>query len=554
MPVPLHLLALLLLPALLAPAAAAQLPAPQSPLAPEGYRPGVDVQRYHFDLTLADTSDRIEGIAEVDVRFTADTLTTLVLDLVAARDGGDTGMTVREVREDGRAARFRQRGDSLVVTLTRPPAAGDFRAITVVYDGVPADGLIIGQNRHGSRTFFGDNWPNRARHWLPTVDHPSDKAFFEWTVTLPAPYGVVANGRLRENSDLGDGRRRVRYSTTAPLATKIAVIGAAPFAVDVPAVVDGVAVESWVYPEDREAGFHDFARAVRVLQVFTSLLGEYPFAKLANVQSTTVYGGMENASAIFYDEQSVTGERRNEALIAHEVAHQWFGNAVTERDWPHLWLSEGFATYLTHVYFEFTYGEDARRSRMAVDRQRVAAFAERNPDRALVDSSYTVPTELLNPNSYQKGGWVLHLLRQRVGDEAFFDGLRTFYEQFRGGHADTEDFRRVMERASGEDLAPFFAQWTHRGGIPRLAATWQPRGNQLELTIRQTQAGEPFDFPLQLGIRTAGGETTETVRISERESTFLLDVAGAEAVALDPAVHALVLVEAVEGPDATGGR
>lgn len=548
-------LPVLLLAALLAAPAFAQLPAPQSPLAPEGYRAGIDVQRYHFDLTLAEADDRIEGVAEIDVRFTADTLTTLVLDLVGGADDAPTGMLVAEVLEDGRPASFRQRGDSLIVSLNSTPATGASRGYTITYAGVPADGLIIGHNRHGSRTFFGDNWPNRARHWLPTVDHPSDKAFFDWTVTLPAAYGVVANGRLRENSDLGDGRRRVRYVTTAPLATKIAVIGAAPFAVEVPAVVDGVPVESWVYPEDREAGFHDFARAVRVLQFFTSLLGEYPFAKLANVQSTTVYGGMENASAIFYDEQSVTGERRNEALIAHEVAHQWFGNAVTERDWPHLWLSEGFATYLTHVYFEFTYGEDVRHRRMAVDRQRVAAFAAQNPDRALVDSSYTVPTELLNPNSYQKGGWVLHLLRQRVGDEVFFEGLRTFYEQFRGGHADTEDFRRVMERASGEDLAAFFAQWMHRGGIPRLAASWEANGTRLALTIRQVQPGPVFDLPLEVGIRTGDDLGVERIVVRQREETFYLNAPAGATVALDPHVHVLAEILPVAGgpAGATGG-
>src|SRR5690554_1879840 len=171
---------------------------------------------------------------------------------------------------------------------------------------------------------------------------------------------------------------------------------------------------------------------------------------------------MENASSIFYDEHSVTGTRANEGLIAHEVAHQWFGNAATEADWPHLWLSEGFATYLTHVYTEYTYGEDARAAAMAQDRARVAAFAAQQPQRPLVDTAYADPTELLNPNSYQKGGWVLHMLRRHVGDEAFFEGLRTYYTRYRGHNATTADFRRVMEEVSGQDLGAFFAQWTRR--------------------------------------------------------------------------------------------
>jgi aminopeptidase N len=277
--------------------------------------------------------------------------------------------------------------------------------------------------------------------------------------------------------------------------------------------------------------------------VFTGLLGEYPFSKLANVQSTTRYGGMENASAIFYDEGSVTGTRANEALIAHEVAHQWFGNAVTERDWPHLWLSEGFATYLTHVYFEMTYGEDTRARRMAADRAQVAAFTSAQPNRPLVDSSYAAPTDLLNPNSYQKGGWVLHLLRREVGDEAFFEGLRTFYARYRGGNADTDDFRRIMEEVSEQDLAAFFRQWTARPGLPRLSGAWRYADGRLAVTLRQQ--GAPFAFPLEVGIRTPEGLRVETVALDAAEHTFTFPLPEApEAVVLDPRVHALAVVGA----------
>ncbi len=306
-------------------------------------------------------------------------------------------------------------------------------------------------------------------------------------------------------------------------------------------------VSSWVYPEDRAAGFHDFARGDRVLLLFESLLGPYPFAKLAHVQSTTRYGGMENASSIFYDENSVTGERQNEGLIAHEVAHQWFGNAVTEADWPHLWLSEGFATYLTHVYTEFTYGEEARRAAMARDRARVAAFAAANPERPLVDTSYAAPTDLLNPNSYQKGGWVLHLLRRRIGDEAFFGGLRLFYDRFRGANATTADFRRVMQEASGEDLRGFFEQWTARPGLPRLAGSWRHGDGVLTITLRQTQDGEPFTFPLEVAIETVDGIRTETVMMDERAETYTVPLGDAPlSVRLDPGVNTLAVVETFE--------
>lgn len=529
---------ILLLIALAVPLRAQPLDAP--------YAPGVDVERYTFRLTLDDATDRLEGEADVTVAFTADTLTVLPLDLVEEEEG--RGMRVASVTTDGQPARFTHRDDRLVVRLDRRPRAGERRTFTVAYGGVPADGLIIGTNRHGERTFFGDNWPNRARHWLPTVDHPSDKALIEWAVTAPAAYQVVANGRRVEESDLPDGRRLTRWATDAPLATKIAVIGAARFAVEHRGEVGDVPVETWAYPQDRDAGFHDFAVGERALVLFTSLLGEYPFEKLANVQSTTRYGGMENASAIFYDENGVTGERRNEGTVAHEVAHQWFGNAVTEGDWPHLWLSEGFATYLTHVYHEFTYGRDRMNAGLARDRDRIAAFAAEQPMRPLVDTTFADPNELLNPNSYQKGSWVLHLLRRQMGDEAFFAGLRTYYARFRDRNATTADLERVMEEASGEDLSAFFQQWTRRPGLPLLTGSWRydEEAGEVVLTLRQTQPGAPFAFPLEVDLGDPAA--AQTLTVDEAEETFRFDLdAVPAALVLDPNVNALAQVE-LTGP------
>ncbi len=526
---------LILLAILIASPAIAQ-PAPADLIASNGYRPGVDVERYTFRLTLSDDTDRIEGEADVAVRFAA-SISALALDLVGPKDEG-TGMMVEGVMEDGKPVEFGQVGDTLWISVATPPTPEERRTYTIAYAGTPADGLIISENRHGDRTFFGDNWPNRARHWLPTVDHPSDKAFIEWAITAPDHYQVVANGRLKEETDLPGGLRLTRWASTAPLATKIAVIGVAQFAVDYVDEVGGVPVASWVYPQDREAGFFDYERAERVMEVFTLLLGPYPFAKLANVQSTTRYGGMENASAIFYDENSVTGTRSSESLIAHEVAHQWFGNAVTERDWPHLWLSEGFATYLTHVYHEFTYGRDAMNARLRTDRDRVVAFAEAQPTRPLVDTAYVAPTDLLNPNSYQRGGWTLHLLRHHVGDEAFFDGLRLFYDRHRGGNVTTTDLRRGMEETSGKPLGDFFAQWTERPGVPHLDAMWSYGDGALTIELQQTSG--VWTFPLDIGIMTAEGMQVQTVEVTTSSETITIPLdAPPLSVLLDPNVNVL---------------
>src|SRR6266700_2106852 len=178
------------------------------------------------------------------------------------------------------------------------------------------------------------------------------------------------------------------------------VIGAAGFAVQYSGTINGTPVYSWVYPENKEKGFYDYAQAVDILPFYIKHVGPYAYEKLANVQSKTIFGGMENAGAIFYSENTVTGTRVSESLLAHEIAHQWFGDMATETDWSHLWLSEGFATYMTILYFEKKY------------------------EKPVVDSSVTNYMELLNANSYQKGGWILHMLRMEAGDSAFWKGIR----------------------------------------------------------------------------------------------------------------------------------
>jgi aminopeptidase N len=512
-----------------------------APALGQSHPPGAtfDVLHYRFGIALSDASNAIEGEATVEVGILEAGTEAVALDLIGTRPEG-TGMTVTAVTEDGETRPFTHEDDRLTVVLPSPARAGEARRITVAYRGVPADGLVIATNKHGDRTFFGDNWPERARHWLPSVDHPSDKATVEWAVTAPDRYQVVGSGRLAEETDLGDGRRLTRWVEDEPLATKVMVIGAAPFAVEYLEEGD-VSVQSWVYPQDREAGFYDLARTVTVLDVFERMLGEYPFEKLAGVQSTTRFGGMENASNIFYDQDAVTGTRRMEALIAHEVAHQWFGNAVTETDWPHLWLSEGFATYLTDVYFERVYGRDRLAQRLQNERAAVLAMDAEAPDLPVLDTLTADPLGLLNANSYQKGAWVLHMLRREVGDDAFFESLRRHYARYRGRNATTDDFRRTVEAVSGEDLRAFFEQWLRRADEPTVEAHWQWGGGALTLTVRQAQPGPPFRFPLDVGIYPAGEGgvpgplRVETVAVDAREATFTfaLDAAPA-AVALDP--------------------
>ena len=506
--------------------------------------PDVDVRRYTFRLTLSDDTDAIRGEATLAVRFLAG-VDALHLDLAGPARGG-AGMTVTAVRSDGADAPFTHENDRLTIRLEPPAAPDERRTFTIAYEGVPDDGLIISENKFGDRTFFGDNWPDRAHHWLPTVDHPSDKAICEFIVTAPVHYQVVGCGERLEETDLPGELRRTRWRSTVPMATKVMVIGAARFAVARVDEVEGVPVETWVYPQDRDPGFYDYALAERILRFFSGHIGPYPYAKLANVQSKTRFGGMENASNIFYAEGSVTGTRQSEGLLAHEIAHQWFGDSVTEQDWPHIWLSEGFATYFTQLYMEFTYGHDRLVAGMRTARDRVLAYARRAPNSPVVDPSITNLMALLSPNAYQKGAWVLHMLRHEVGDDVFWDGIRDYYRRYRDGNARTEDFRRVMEEASGRDLAWFFRQWIHRPGQPHFEGSWRYADGSLTITLRQTQPGPPFRLALEAGIYTGDAllPRIEALDVDDSEETFTLPLDAAPSrVVLDPNTWALMTAD-----------
>ena len=502
----------------------------------------VDVINYRFALDLQDQDDRISGTADVDLRFVGEGETSLRFDLVNRDNFTGRGMTVGAVSADGASLAFAHRDNALTIALPRRFEQGQRLRLQIAYSGEPASGLKIANNKHGDRTFFSDNWPDKARHWLPTVDHPYDKATSEMIVTAPAHYQVVSNGLLVEELDLSGDRRRTHWRQSVPIAPWLYVLGVARFAVQHVDTFQGKAIQTWVYTQDRDAGFYDFAVPTRdVLEFYSDKVGPFSYEKLANVQSNSVSGGMEAASAIFYSEGSVTGDRsvrwRNVAI--HEIAHQWFGNAVTESDWDEVWLSEGFATYFTLLYIEHAYGRDEFLNGLEASRQRVIEFDQQRPDYRVVHDNLADMTQVTTGQIYQKGSWILHMLRGMIGDAAFWAGIRSYYRAHQDGHATTADFRGEMERASGRDLRVFFDQWLTRGGLVRLDGDWSYRPDTGTLAIRLTQRdrARTFSLPLQVGVYAAGSNTPTitTVQLSEASQEFQIAVGQRpDRVVLDP--------------------
>jgi aminopeptidase N len=366
--------------------------------------------------------------------------------------------------------------------------------IRVVWHGAPRDGLIMGPNARGQWSAFGDGWPQRARDWIPTVDDPAHKAPVLWSVTAPADVQVVANGRLEKRQPDGDGRTNWVYSEDHPIPTYTMVIGATRMTVsEHRPVVDGrdtIPMEVWAYPED--SAFADsvpFLRLTEVVEALERFIGPFPYEKLAQVESSTRYGGMENSSAIFYAEQMYVSRRMTEGVVRHETAHQWFGDAVTEKDFHHLWLSEGFATYFDLVAGAMLDGDTLLDNAMRSAAREVET--SRVVDRPILDTTVTDFVQLLNENSYQKGAWVLHMLAGYIGRPAFFVGIRDYYRTYRDSSVLSDDFRRVMERASGKRLDWFFDQWLRQPGYPQLQVVWSYDSTAREAVVNVAQVQSP---------------------------------------------------------------
>jgi aminopeptidase N len=468
-------------------------------------RQPIDVLHYRFALELTDESNRISCEAQVRVKVLADGLKEVWLDLASEDSTKATGMRVSSVTAGPKTIAFVHAGDRLRLPLPSAAKSGDVLTFTIAYAGAPAGGLRIGPNKYGDRTFFSSNWPDKAHLWLPTIDHISDKATAEFEVTAPAVYQVVSNGRLTEEADVAGGRRRTHWSETVPISPWLVTLGVARFSVHHAEPVQGTALQSWVYPQDQQVGAAFEVPARQALSFYGDLVGPYQYEKLANVETAGVNGGMEHASAIAYGESSVTG-RPIATLVAHEVAHAWFGDSVTEGDWNDVWLSEGFATYLTHMFVEHVDGRDAFVAGLRRDRDRVAAAERQTPDTPIVHRNLSSMAKVLNTFVYQKAGWVLHMLRARVGDEAFRNTLRAYYRRHVNATASTGDFRRVVEEQCGHDLGAFFRQWLDRPGIPTITGSWQYQAatKKVVVTLEQVQQAEPFQVPLEIGVMVDG--------------------------------------------------
>ncbi len=471
----------------------------------------------HYDVAIS-FNDQITAItsarAEITLEVLAANLTRIDLDF------GE--MPIDSVLVSGSPVRFERGPDLIDVMLDRAAHRGDKLNITVNYHGRPKDGLIFANDRDGKPSATGDNWPNRVHQWIPCLDHPSAKATVSFTVAAPPRELVVANGKFVTTTRNGAAPSLWKFDETKPIPAYCMVI----------AVSEGARIDAseptvtplsyYVAKKDAAYAPRGFSPAAPALAFFSQTVAPYPYEKLALIIGATRFGGMENSGAIVFartlfdlrsnDKMSARFgiPTRIEDVVAHEIAHQWFGDSVTESTWADLWLSEGFATYFAGLFIEKHESDQAFRAYLRDAAARYFNY-EKQRNAPIHDTETQDLMKLLNPNNYEKGAWVLHMLRQRIGDEAFFKGLRDYYNDHRDANATTEDLRRAVETSSGKNLKEFFARWVYGAGHPVYELSSDSRADSLTIMLKQIQSGEAFLDPVPIEI--TNGETKQRITI-----------------------------------------
>ena len=503
---------------------------PYTILAKDPYpkNPNIDILNYKFEIHLNDTSDIIYGSADIALNI-KDSEDRVRLDLISQGKDG-MGMEVKKVTFNGSEVSYSHDNDVLLIET----GAFEYTSrdiINVVYSGMPITGLIIGPNMHGDRTFFSDNWPNKARNWLPLVDHPYDKSTAEFVVIAPNHYQVISNGLLVEETNLNKELKKTHWKQSVPISCWLYALGVAEFAVDYVGYFEGKSIQTWVYKQDRDNGFYDFKIPTKhTMEFFSDYIGPFAYEKLANVQSNSVKGGMESATAIFYSDVSVTGDRsvRWRNVVIHEVAHQWFGNCVTEYDWDDVWLSEGFATYFTLMFREHAYGRDDFVNGLNDAKRLVYNHYKTDKESSIVHNNLKDMKDVLTYSlQYQKGAWVLHMLRNYIGEDNFRKGIRNYYKKYYNSTTTTNQFKTEMEVVSGMNLDTFFDQWLYKGGNMVLDGNWKfdEKKGRIEVNLNQVQNdGYLFEMPVELGIsyNDKNLEKIQTVKLEKEKGRFYI--------------------------------
>ncbi|HKP47393.1 MAG TPA: M1 family metallopeptidase [Pyrinomonadaceae bacterium] len=480
----------------------------------------------HYDISLSFNNSLSEIIKARTVITIQAVKNVSTIDL----DFGE--LPVDAVNINGSAATFARVPGQLLVTLPQTLPVGGRVEIAVDYHGAPKDGLILSTDKAGKPSAVGDNWPDRVHHWIPCLDHPSAKATVSFNVTAPAADSVVANGKFL-NVTTSENERTWSYTEGAPIPPYCMIVAVGEFA---RIEMDDAPVTPLAYyvpSPDKNNAVAGFSAANPSLKYFTETVAPYPYEKLALIVGATRFGGMENSSAIVFPNRLLESNSARPVsevfkvreglvdVVAHEIAHQWFGDSVTESTWSDLWLSEGFATYFAGLMIERYEGKERFRAYMQDAGDAYLNF-EKTTRLPIHDTETTDLFKLLNANNYQKGAWVLHMLRAELGDDVFFRGIRSYYEAHKSGLASTDDLRQAFEAVSGRNLREFFQRWIYEAGHPhyQLSWSWNRKTKRTRLVLVQTQADAVFPNAVPIELISASKSQRLIIKPSARRTSM----------------------------------
>lgn len=416
------------------------------PYTPELGNTGYDVQRYTLRLALDPAQEFVSGSTVIEAIAAADGLAEVSLDFI--------GFTVETVTVAETAVPFSREADKLVFDLPIPLAAGDPFTATIVYEGHPIYersqylGFLdhLGLNYPGQNSLFVLSEPDGARYWFPCNDHPRDKAAFRFELTVPEGLTAVANGQLLQTQPAPEGGNRFVWEHNYPMATYLALAAVGDYVRLDGTSPGGVPLRHYVFPDIVSQFGRTADSTGEALDWMSDLFGPYPYEEFGFVTAHVPGVSLETQTMVLLSDGMV-----DENTLVHELAHQWFGNWVSLDSWSNMWRNEGFATYVSLMW-------DTRDDPEALELQ-MAGIMQAVEERGDVAFNNLPPDNLFGFDSYIGGAALVHALRQEMGDEAFFAGLRLYMERFGGRTASQADFEAVMAEAAGRSLEPFFIEW-----------------------------------------------------------------------------------------------
>jgi aminopeptidase N len=442
-------------------------------------------------------------------------------------------LSIRSVSDDrGRPLPFEIEDSRLAVLLDRRVHVGEPVSLSIEYEGAPRRGIyFIEPSRFDPdrpREVWTQGQDDDSRHWFPCFDAPNQKAKTELIAHVPRGQFALSNGDLIERRT-GDEETVYHYRQETPHSTYLVSLVVGDY-VALEARGGPVPVVSYVHPRDQKRGELTFARTHEMVRLFAERIGiPYPYPRYAQIcVADFIFGGMENTTSttltelILFDKRSEPDFRTQaEALISHELAHQWWGDLVTCADWSHAWLNEGFATYFETIWREHADGKDDAAYQRFLDQE--AYFGERYR-RALVERMYEDPIDLFDRHQYEKGACVLHMIRKELGDGAFFRAIGLYGAKHRGRNVESNDLRRAVEESTGKNLEAFFDQWVFSPGHPSLAisGSWSPVEKSFDLDVEQKQPERSFTFGVDVEVVTDGGRRSHRVQVEDRKQTIHL--------------------------------